>query len=160
VRVEGWTSFLGQFLWGIPGTGKVASTETDWHEKIMLLARHAETIVIVPFNFAGTIWELEWLHHNGMLPKCVFVMPATTGGARNHEEAWKDASRFLTSIGIHAPEYERSGKLFYLDEGTVRSLRSFVEAPVPRATALRIQFALLQRRARRRREQVAAMSRD
>jgi hypothetical protein len=142
---EGWTFWPIDHIWDIPGTGKVASTETDWRKKIMLLARHAETIVIVPLNFAGTIWEIRWLHRNGMLPKCVFVMPASMTGARDYAEAWQEISRFLTSIGIYPPEYQRFGRLFLLNTGTLRSLPSFVGAPVPRATALLIQFALLQR---------------
>ena len=64
---------------------------------------------------------------------------------RPHAEAWQEISRFLTSIGIDPPEYQRFGRLFLLNTGTLRSLPSFVGAPVPRATALLIQFALLQR---------------
>jgi hypothetical protein len=98
-----------------------------------------------PLNFAGTIWEIRWLHRNGMLPKCVFVMPASMMGTHDYAEAWQVTSRFPTSIGIDPPEYQRFGGLFLLNAGTLRSLPSFVGASVPRATALLIQFALLQR---------------
>ena len=142
---EGWISRPIDHTWEIPGTGKVACTETDWREKFMLLARHAETIVIVPLNFAGTIWEIRWLHCNSMLPKCVFVMPASMLGARDYVQAWQETSRFLTSIDIDPPEYQQFGRLFLLNKGTLRLLPSFIGAPVPRATALLIQFALLRR---------------
>ena len=98
-----------------------------------------------PLHWAGTIWEIRGLHRNGMLTQCVFVMPASMTGARDYVVAWQESSRFLSSIGIDPPAYQRSGRLLLLNEDTVRSLPLFVDAPVPRATTLLIRFALLQR---------------
>ncbi|MEU7895859.1 hypothetical protein AB0B45_23765 [Nonomuraea sp. NPDC049152] len=137
--------------WDIPGTGKVACTEDDWQDKVKLLARQAELIVIVPLAFAGTLWEIRWLHKNRLLDKCVFVMPATMAGARDYSPAWKKTTRVLRSLGVRPPAYQESGQLLMVVEGekVMRSLPSFVHAPLPRATALLLQFAFLRQRRRK-----------
>jgi hypothetical protein len=100
--------------------------------------------VIVPLDFRGTIWEIQWLSSKHMFPKCVFVMPATMTGAKDYKEAWKNAMRALSEIGIDTPYYEPFGQLFVVENGAVRSLPSFVKSFLPRTTALMIQFMFLQ----------------
>jgi hypothetical protein len=95
---EGVTTWPIGKSWDIPGTGKVMTTEIGWREDPILLANHAETIVIVPLNFPGTIWEIQWLFDNNMLGKCVFVMPPSMSGARSYGEAWKALVRALSAI--------------------------------------------------------------
>ncbi|MFD1938502.1 hypothetical protein ACFSKW_44215 [Nonomuraea mangrovi] len=149
-RPEGVNTWPINRTWDIPGTGKVACTEDDWQDKVKLLARQAELIVIVPLAFAGTVWEIRWLHENRLLDKCVFVMPATMEGARDYSGAWKQATRVLRSLGVRPPAYQESGRLLMVAKGqdVMRSLPSFVHAPLPRATALLLQFAFLRRRRR------------
>ena len=141
---EGVTTWPIGKTWDIPGTGKVMTTESGWQEDLILLANHAETIVIVPLNFPGTIWEIQWLLDNNMLGKCVFVMPPSMSGARSYGEAWKASVRTLSAIGIELPDYDPSGQLFVVEDGTLRSLSSFVKSFVPRTAALLIRFRFLQ----------------
>ena len=142
---EGWDFWPIDRTWDIPGTGKLACTESDWQETVMLLARYAETIVVVPLHFAGTVWEMEWLHRSGLLAKCAFFMPASPSGADDYEKAWEKVSPFLASIGITPPSYQKSGRLFFLEGGKIRSASSFITVPLPRATALLLQFARFRR---------------
>jgi hypothetical protein len=141
---EGLTTWPIDQTWDIPGSGKILTTECGWREDLILLASHAETIVIVPLNFPGTIWEIQWLFDNHMLGKCVFTMPASMGGARDYGEAWKASVRTLSELGIETPDYQPSGQLFVVEDGAVRSLPSFVKSFVPRTAALLIQFMFLQ----------------
>ena len=143
---EGWDFGPIDRTWDIPGTGKVASTESGWRETVMLLAQHAETIVVVPLHFAGTVWEMEWLYHSGLLEKCVFIMPASLNGAEDYEKAWEKVGPFLASIGITPPSYQKSGRLFYLEGGKLLTASSFITVPLPRAIALLLQLAHLRRR--------------
>lgn len=147
---EGVQTWPINHTWDIPGTGKVACTDSDWQDKVKLLARQAELIVIVPLAFAGTVWEIRWLHANRLLDKCVFVMPATMEGARDYSPDWEAATRVLRSLGVRPPAYRDSGQLLMVAKGhnVMRSLPSFVHAPLPRATALLLQFAFLRRRGR------------
>jgi hypothetical protein len=141
---EGMTTWPINQTWDIPGTGKILTTESGWRQDLILLASHAETIVIVPLNFPGTIWEIQWLFDNHMLGKCVFIMPASMGGARGYDKAWKASVRTLSALGIEPPDYHPSGQLFVVEDGAIRSLPSFVQSFVPRTTALLIQFRFLQ----------------
>ena len=144
---EGWTFWPIDRTWDIPGTGKIASTEDGWRQTVSLLARHAELIVIVPLQFAGTLWEIEFLHAQGLLSKCVFVMPASQA-ERDYADAWRTVTPTLMRETIEPPEYHSSGRLFFLEAGSWHSLPSFVKAPLPRATALLAAFSLVRRRLR------------
>jgi hypothetical protein len=133
--------------WGIPGTGKVRSTESTWQEDLILLANAAEMIVMVPMNFPGTLWEIRWLFNHRMLGKCVFIMPPSMGGARSYEEHWRASMRILSDLGVEPLAYNPTGRLFVVENGVVRSFPSFVKSFfVPRSAALLIQFRFLQRR--------------
>ncbi|AHH95644.1 hypothetical protein [Kutzneria albida] len=145
--VQGLGSMIDH-TWDIPGTGKFQCTEANWRSRVTTLARHAETVVVVPLDFAGTRWEINWLYRNGLLSKCVFVMPPTMAGARDYEKPWAQVEGFLRARGVQVPGYRSSGGLFEVSaDGTeLVSRPSFVYAPVPRATALLIQFALTRRR--------------
>jgi hypothetical protein len=130
----------------IPGTGKVASEEVDWRDSFALLARHAETIIIVPLKFRGTTWELSWLHQNDLLQKCIFFIPASPPGGHGYREAWTKVTDFIVSIGIAPPEYTEQGQLFLLHEGVISTFRFAFNLPLPRATYLFLLFIFLQRR--------------
>jgi hypothetical protein len=141
---EGVTTWPINQTWDIPGTGKILTTESEWREDMVLLASHAEMIVIVPLNFPGTAWEIRWLVDNHLLPKCVFIMPASMSGARDYDEPWKEAVSSLSALGIEPPDYQSSGQVFIVEDGAVRSLPSFVKSFLPRTTALLLQFTFLQ----------------
>jgi hypothetical protein len=152
---KGWTFWPIDRTWDIPGTGKVRSTEEGWRDAVTRLAHAAEMIVVVPLDFPGTMWEVQLLHEQGLLAKCVFVMPISVGGDRDYATAWRSVMPHLSQAGIDPPPYRRSGGLFFMEGRSWRSLPSFVTAPVPRTFVLLMLFAHIRRRLRRRPRVVA-----
>jgi hypothetical protein len=136
--------------WDIPGTGKVESAEKDWVDTFSMLASQAEQFVIVPLNFDGTQREIEILRAHGLFSRCVFVMPPSMTDEQNYAAAWRSVTPLLERAGIDPPAYQSAGRLFFAEDGSWRSLPSFVTAPVPRATALLLVLAHIRRRVRRR----------
>lgn len=142
VRPEGMWSWPISPDWGLPGTGKVASTDIEWRENFMLLAHHADVIVVVPLEFPGTIWEINWLYRNGMLSKCVFFTPATMHGALSYEKSWEKITQFFASIDIEIPKYQPFGQIFMLNNNAFYQfvLCSIILYPVPSACSLYLHF--------------------
>ena len=64
---NGWTQLGIDLTWDIPGSGKWASAEEDWRDTVALLARNAELILIVPLQFTGTLWEIEYVCTHDLL---------------------------------------------------------------------------------------------
>lgn len=147
---EGYFGWPIDHTWDIPGTGKIAATEDDWRDKVLLLADHAEQIVIVPLDFAGTKWEIRTLHQLGLLHKCVFVMPATMYGAHDYSKEWEDVTGFLSSLGIKVPGYDPSGRLFVVnDDNQMTVFSAYVKSPLPRSIGLLIRLHTIRRRRER-----------
>jgi hypothetical protein len=107
----------GHWAPDIPGIGKFPCTEENWRERVTAAARAAELIVVIPLDFPGTQWELQWLHENGLLSKCVFLMPPTRPGNPGYEVAWRQASAALSGLGVKIPGYRNNGALFAFKAG-------------------------------------------
>ncbi|NUR64524.1 MAG: hypothetical protein HOQ47_02080 [Streptomyces sp.] len=139
------------FTWGTPGTGKFRCTNRNWKERVSVLARHAELIVIVPLAFKGTLWEIRWLREQGLLHKCVFFMPPSPHGSDSYREQWKKVRPFLRRLGLEAPAYDSGGKLLVVraDGGLMTTPPGLLSSALPGSLPLLIDFARLRARAGR-----------
>ncbi|MGW7045544.1 hypothetical protein ACWGDT_23140 [Streptomyces avermitilis] len=133
--------------WDVPGTGKFRCTKSDWRMKVTRLARHAELVVIVPLNYKGTKWEITWMQRQGLLHKCVFVMPTSPYGGVNYRKRWNEARKFLRSLGITAPEYDDRGGILAVgaDGATMVRCSSRPGRLLPQSLGLLVDFTLLRR---------------
>lgn len=97
------------------GAGRVASDEETWQEDVALLAQRARFIVFVPSERAGTSWEIDLARREGLLHKCIFVMPPELHyDAIDLRAAWQRATKEIRKLGLRLPNYEPEGLLFRL----------------------------------------------
>jgi hypothetical protein len=92
------------------GAGRVKAFETDWQEAVKKLASAAETILVIPSANDGTKWEIEYLKEQGLLAKCIFIMPPSP--SLEVAESWQ---RSIGKVPIFVPPYERTGMVFSVD---------------------------------------------
>lgn len=117
------------------GAGRVYFRDNEWWDRLRMLARHANAIIIVPSAHEGTLREIRWLHQERLLLKCVFVMPPTpskggwnvyvqssstvsfeTYSAVDQATLWSEASAALRdSPGFELPPYDERGALLDVD---------------------------------------------
>ncbi len=108
----------------VSGSGKITPTDEEWKKDFELLARNAHLVFAVPGLGISLRWEFQWLTTEGMIPKCVFIMPATQRKSREPEwravqDAWRDQ-------GWQLPAFDPSGCLFrILSNGACKRLCSF-----------------------------------
>ncbi|KOX11571.1 hypothetical protein ADL04_01505 [Streptomyces sp. NRRL B-3648] len=136
--------------WDVPGTGKFRCRESNWRMTVTQLARNAESVIIVPLNYKGTKWEITWMVRQGLLHKCIFIMPTSPYGGVNHRNRWNEARRFLRSLGLVAPEYDDRGAILTVgpDGVTMVSCSSPLTLLLPRSLSFLIDFTLLRRQER------------
>ena len=130
------------------GSAQVRAQSADWKSLVDLLIRKAELVIIAPSAQPGTFWELQRVLHHKKLKKTMFIMPEhyaksprmeyaenryfgkpfirrTNPGMHilNHELEWLRVTVEAAKIGIHLPEYRRTGAAFTLEEdGSVSKL--------------------------------------
>jgi hypothetical protein len=97
------------------GAGRILSKDERWMADVLLLLKRCKAILVMPSHRPGTLWEIEAIKREGLLSKCVFMMPPRSkkGGLDTHER-WESARRGMAELGLEAPEYEDSGMLFVL----------------------------------------------
>ncbi|MEU5259719.1 hypothetical protein [Amycolatopsis sp. NPDC021455] len=126
----------GEWAPDIPGIGKFPCTEADWRSRVTAAARAAELIVVIPLDFPGTRWELQWLKENGFLAKCVFLMPATRQGSPDYTKPWRSARAALSATGVTLPDYSPEGALFAFADADLSVPVSFPLATIAPTTLL------------------------
>jgi hypothetical protein len=57
------------------GAGRVKTTDEDWQRIFESLAKAATGFMVVPSLTSGTWWEIDWLVHNKLIRKTVFICP-------------------------------------------------------------------------------------
>lgn len=99
----------------VDGAGRILSKDERWMTDILLLLKACKAILMVPSDRPGTLWEIEAIRREGLLSKCVFMMPPRSkkGGLDTHER-WESARRGMAELGLEAPEYQDTGMLFVL----------------------------------------------
>lgn len=99
------------------GAGRIHATEDEWREDFMKLANRAWAIFVLPFNAPSTQWEIEWLISEGLIPKCIFVMPPQpTGDFQAVSKMWSEAREVLLNKGLPLPPYSADGALFRIGQ--------------------------------------------
>ena len=89
------------------GAGRVQCDEKSWQEKLMLLARRAMFIFVLPSESAGTRWEIEWILKNQLTEKSILLMPYEYYGFRM--KIWDYIANWLGRIGLWLPIYQTIG---------------------------------------------------
>jgi hypothetical protein len=111
------------------GVGRVRTSEQDWREAVKKMAPAAQNVLVVPSAKEGTKWEIEYLKEQGLLSKCVFIMPPS----RDIEivQDWKSS---IGKVPVEMPPHDPAGLLYSvnangqivktapLSVGTTRSL--------------------------------------
>jgi hypothetical protein len=99
------------------GSGRIHATEEEWREDFKKLANRAWAIFVLPFNATSTQWEIDWLIHEGLIPKCIFVMPPRPiGDFQAVSKMWSEAREVLSNKGVPLPPYSGDGALFRIGQ--------------------------------------------
>ena len=107
------------------GAARVRTGDETWQSDIEQLLRWAKGVLVIPSDHAGTRWELELLRSEGLLHKCVFVMPPRSRRF-DWRLRWEQARAALSGAGFELPSYSKRGMLFTLDrEGRICDARVF-----------------------------------
>lgn len=128
----------------VVGAGRVFLPDSGWWVRFQELAGKATLIFLLPATSPGSLQEIIWLFEQGLLTKCIFVMPETPSGKGwqvtvnipksfsittsheiDHSQSWKQAALAIEKeTGIRLPEYNPEGALFSLNaDGTVRQIQ-------------------------------------
>jgi hypothetical protein len=97
------------------GAGKATVSEAEWRSIVRTAAEGADLILVIPFDYAGTKWEVEMIRKRGYLPKTVFIMPETLGYARYGQD-WEKARAAYARKSLVFPPYEKVGMLFTMSD--------------------------------------------
>jgi hypothetical protein len=112
------------------GAGRVAVAEEEWKDRFAALARYAACIFVIPSHRTGTAWEIQWLHQNDLLAKCVFVMPPKVKPREkivwrkrklirytvDMKSLWSQAAGILAKSDLVLPPYSDTGLVFTISE--------------------------------------------
>ena len=86
---------------------RIEVRDDQWARDFVLLASFAECIFVWPSARPGTRWEIKWLQSNGLLSKCIFVVPKDYDRIENRssavQETWPSVRAFLMSVGMSPP---------------------------------------------------------
>ena len=96
------------------GAGRVVTPDAEWKQDILLLLRRARSILLIPSHRPGTLWEIESIQREGLLEKCIFIMPPQSKKVIDTAERWAQAKAAAEKLGIELPEYQHKGLLFTL----------------------------------------------
>jgi hypothetical protein len=107
---------LGGEAENVPPSGaqRLYINSTEWWEKFEQLANTAEAIFLIPDSSENVLREISWLQGNGLLDKCIFIMPETVPYEHSFAEEWGLAAEELRKAGISLPTYHENGALFML----------------------------------------------
>ena len=129
----------------VSGAGRVYFGNDEWWDNVRVLATHAAAILVIPSARQGTMDEISWLFNEGMLGKCVFIMPPTAEeegwqvnvfasstvlvkdqSSDDQEALWSEARMELRkSVGIELPPYSSAGAFLKIGaKGEVVDARS------------------------------------
>lgn len=107
------------------GAGVIRCNDSDWQEKLKLLAQESNFIFVLPSYSYGTMWEIQWVLKNGLIEKCFFVMPRDDYSI-NWAEEWEIISSEILKIGLRLPAYQPCGMIFIMNkEGKVELMACF-----------------------------------
>lgn len=97
------------------GAGRIPTDERGWKSEILLLMQHCKAILLVPSDRPGTLWEIATLQRDGLLGKCVFVMPPRSRKKQfDTRGRWQAARAALAAMAIELPDYQDGGMWFRL----------------------------------------------
>lgn len=146
---EPWGLFLGLGREGnAVGAGKLYSTDAEWEEKFARLADNARVIVVVPGVGEGSLFEIEWIIQQGLLPKTIFLMPPSSlfcvpGRSRwahstnrdlqdqNDAARWATVSVSVKRLGILLPPYHSEGAVIQFHDNSGQSSQRRLGRDVP-----------------------------
>jgi hypothetical protein len=124
-----------------PGVGMIKTTEEQWRSTFEALASAAELLLIIPYAYPGTLWELEWIKAHGRLDTCIFIMPESIGRDDKREawfEAeWRKGMEAAGKLGIELPPYHRRGMVFKVSQTGVVTGAFRLNANLGRAPRVR-----------------------
>jgi hypothetical protein len=128
---------------GVIGAEQTFIPNLEWQTNFEKLAIHAKSILLIPSDHPGTLWEIIWLVENRLFPSCIWLMPETPGwsstnvnfeipspsqisfseGAVRYDYAasWSQAVEALKVVGIKLPPYQARGMFFVIDHNGTAS---------------------------------------
>jgi hypothetical protein len=92
----------------------VITPDKEWKQDILLLLHRCRAILLVPSHREGTLWEVGSIYREGLLEKCIFLMPPHSSKAIDTSERWVEARAAVGGLGLELPDYQKSGMLFTL----------------------------------------------
>jgi hypothetical protein len=105
---------LGQPLEHV-GAGRIAVTEETWKDAVMLLAKGARLIVLLPSARAGTLWEIDHLFESGLAGRTVILDApnAERGGRFDQSQEWAQLREAFAARGYEAPKDSPVGAMVF-----------------------------------------------
>jgi hypothetical protein len=96
------------------GPVMLPSTDDGWTADVRRLMQFSNSIVMVPADSPGVLWELVTLKDEGLLRKTVFVAPPGDG-KDTHSADWERMRRHADLAEFEIPPYCESGFVFRLN---------------------------------------------
>ena len=71
------------------GAGLVELPNDGWQPSFSLAGRRASALIVIPGSAKGISWELEWVKREGLVNRCIFILPPGKGAQRDGLEKLK-----------------------------------------------------------------------
>jgi len=123
------------------GAGRVHCEDDQWQDNLVLLARSAQSIFILPTDSPGTMWEIDFIVRMKLLRKCYFLMPPWN--SKTAKEMWHRAAARAQQGGLRLRAYKHNGMIFTLrEDGAPERTRTFGDGlAAPNAKQIRTCIA-------------------
>lgn len=105
------------------GAAKVLSSDADWQQKMLRLARNSKLILAVPLDRPSTLWEMEVVNSDASLrDKTLFIMPPSSRFydfvffffRKSVAARWRNSAKALRKGGLVLPPYNHRGGFFLM----------------------------------------------
>ena len=97
------------------GAGRVITADQEWKQDILLMLHRCRAILLIPSHREGTLWEIESIYREGLLEKCILLMPPYSRKAVDTADRWGQAQKAAAALGLELPDYQKAGMLFTLN---------------------------------------------
>ena len=99
------------------GAGRIVSDSSNWQKKLILLAKKAQLIFLIPFDSDGIKLEIQFIKNYNLFKKTIFIMPPQAVKKMDWEKRWEKVLNGVKDLGFKLPAYNPQGMLFSMIDG-------------------------------------------
>ena len=112
---------LGQSL-ETTGAGRIKTSDEEWQKSADALMQAAKLIVMMPVTNPGTLWEVNKILNENMMPKTVFLNAESKlsffkNKNFNQKDDWPKLQDKFSEFGYILPKFRKSGRMYYYGHG-------------------------------------------